>query len=603
MRDAVAVGYATPRLATAMRAAAAARAHHRLHRLVSHAARVRCALLLAVLAALALAAGRGRLPAGAWLGAGRRPAAPEARGRLAGARGRAGARRLCARRAGGAGSANPYDVLGLPRTAATSSEVRAAFREMAKLYHPDVPGTGDSDRFLAAREAADALATPEGRAKWARQQPRAHRQRRRERAEAQAGPGFWAPRAAAEGRRGGRRPGGGPSRPHSWVDAWEEEDWMDEDDLEDAEAWDVEWGGGRRGEARWEGWAPWDDEDRGRRGGQQRGGRERRQGGGREDSLETQLKVAQEEAHRRHLDRERLWKEELGKARERAKETQKLGWSDQLSQLKADNYQRRGRERLRWALKTNQTRDEREAWKEAAAQRWVERFRLAEEESNRRREETARFYAEKIRRAREEARRLREERAALEEARLSKWEHLEKQLQEKSQRMWSDAFQEALRTNCDEQDEERHWAAFLEQAQQSQRSLPKKWSSRFFRLMQDHMDNHVAQTKFWERSFRKAMDFSSSKASEDAAFWQGQIRKANAKDFKQRAEINQKQLQQFRSHEKQAQQWKEREIQKWAKSLRKAEDDALRKERDVEREWAQKLLEAEEEALEVLMGK
>ncbi|CAK0841399.1 unnamed protein product [Prorocentrum cordatum] len=332
-------------------------------------------------------------------------------------------------------------------------------------------------------------------------------------------------------------------------------DWMDEDDLEDAEAWDVEWGGGRRGEARWEGWAPWDDEDRGRRGGQQRGGRERRQGGGREDSLETQLKVAQdEEAHRRHLDRERLWKEELGKARERAKETQKLGWSDQLSQLKADNYQRRGRERLRWALKTNQTRDEREAWKEAAAQRWVERFRLAEEESNRRREETARFYAEKIRRAREEARRLREERAALEEARLSKWEHLEKQLQEKSQRMWSDAFQEALRTNCDEQDEERHWAAFLEQAQQSQRSLPKKWSSRFFRLMQDdHMDNHVAQTKFWERSFRKAMDFSSSKASEDAAFWQGQIRKANAKDFKQRAEINQKQLQQFRSHEKQFQ--------------------------------------------------
>ena len=37
--------------------------------------------------------------------------------------------------------------------------MKGAFRAAAKKYHPDVPGTGDEARFMAAREAADTLST------------------------------------------------------------------------------------------------------------------------------------------------------------------------------------------------------------------------------------------------------------------------------------------------------------------------------------------------------------------------------------------------------------------------------------------------------------
>jgi len=63
------------------------------------------------------------------------------------------------------------------------------------------------------------------------------------------------------------------------------------------------------------------------------------------------------------------------------------------------------------------------------------------------------------------------------------------------------------------------------------------------------------------------MRFSSEKAAEDAAYWQGQMRKAVGRDLKQRAELNEKQLQRFRSQERKALNWREWELQKWAKSV------------------------------------
>ncbi|CAE7533090.1 dnaJ [Symbiodinium natans] len=62
-------------------------------------------------------------------------------------------------------SRNPFDVLGLSRSA-SYDEIRSAFRSLARTYHPDVPGTGDEDRFRAIREALEELGTPEGRERW-----------------------------------------------------------------------------------------------------------------------------------------------------------------------------------------------------------------------------------------------------------------------------------------------------------------------------------------------------------------------------------------------------------------------------------------------------
>mmetsp|Transcript_146729 Transcript_146729/g.365913 ORF Transcript_146729/g.365913 Transcript_146729/m.365913 type:complete len:300 (+) Transcript_146729:70-969(+) len=54
-------------------------------------------------------------------------------------------------------AADPCSVLGLAPGTRDESEVRAAFRKLAKMYHPDVPGTGDADRFQAVQEAAQQL--------------------------------------------------------------------------------------------------------------------------------------------------------------------------------------------------------------------------------------------------------------------------------------------------------------------------------------------------------------------------------------------------------------------------------------------------------------
>lgn len=61
--------------------------------------------------------------------------------------------------AGGVGrrAADPRSVLGLAPGTSDEAEVRAAFRKLAKTYHPDVPGTGDAVRFQAVQEAAQQL--------------------------------------------------------------------------------------------------------------------------------------------------------------------------------------------------------------------------------------------------------------------------------------------------------------------------------------------------------------------------------------------------------------------------------------------------------------
>lgn len=55
------------------------------------------------------------------------------------------------------GHPDPCSVLELPPGTRDEAQVRAAFRRLAKVYHPDVPGTGDPDRFQAVQEAAQQL--------------------------------------------------------------------------------------------------------------------------------------------------------------------------------------------------------------------------------------------------------------------------------------------------------------------------------------------------------------------------------------------------------------------------------------------------------------
>ena len=53
---------------------------------------------------------------------------------------------------------DPRKVLGLaPMLELTEDRITAAFRSQSKIYHPDVPGTGNADKWRELREAHDML--------------------------------------------------------------------------------------------------------------------------------------------------------------------------------------------------------------------------------------------------------------------------------------------------------------------------------------------------------------------------------------------------------------------------------------------------------------
>mmetsp|Transcript_67247 Transcript_67247/g.157760 ORF Transcript_67247/g.157760 Transcript_67247/m.157760 type:complete len:371 (+) Transcript_67247:42-1154(+) len=58
------------------------------------------------------------------------------------------------------GEFNPYEILDVsPFDDIGEDELRAAFRKQAKIYHPDVPKTGDTERFQLIRRAVEELAS------------------------------------------------------------------------------------------------------------------------------------------------------------------------------------------------------------------------------------------------------------------------------------------------------------------------------------------------------------------------------------------------------------------------------------------------------------
>lgn len=65
---------------------------------------------------------------------------------------------------------NPYEILGLVPPA-SDKQIRAAYRQLAKVLHSDV--TGDDEAFLSVKEAHDFLLDPIARGLWDRKKLRA----------------------------------------------------------------------------------------------------------------------------------------------------------------------------------------------------------------------------------------------------------------------------------------------------------------------------------------------------------------------------------------------------------------------------------------------
>ena len=66
----------------------------------------------------------------------------------------------------GGGQIDHYAVLGVPRNA-SASDLRRAYRRVARRHHPDLsPGPGAAERFAAAARAYEVLGDPVARARY-----------------------------------------------------------------------------------------------------------------------------------------------------------------------------------------------------------------------------------------------------------------------------------------------------------------------------------------------------------------------------------------------------------------------------------------------------
>ncbi|URD92589.1 DnaJ domain [Musa troglodytarum] len=67
--------------------------------------------------------------------------------------------------AAGTRGRSPYEVLRVRETA-TAGEIKAAYRSMAKRFHPDVTADGRVDDFVEIHRAYEALSDPVARARY-----------------------------------------------------------------------------------------------------------------------------------------------------------------------------------------------------------------------------------------------------------------------------------------------------------------------------------------------------------------------------------------------------------------------------------------------------
>ena len=74
---------------------------------------------------------------------------------------------------------NPYEILDLsPMDEIGADELRAAFRKKAKIYHPDVPKTGDAEKFQLIKKAVEELASLGMLGEWSGRVPSPRSQRK-----------------------------------------------------------------------------------------------------------------------------------------------------------------------------------------------------------------------------------------------------------------------------------------------------------------------------------------------------------------------------------------------------------------------------------------
>lgn len=482
---------------------------------------------------------------------------------------------------------NPFRVLDLPPTA-SEAEVKGAFRAAAKKYHPDVPGTGDEARFMAAREAADTLSTAAGRSQWASRM----NGQRSNRAQSQGPRGGQAPRAHsydagdavrdayASGAYGASEAYGAPGQARSSRRA----ERRSSSRREPPPPWEA---AGDEDE-RWDHWEDYVQSGRQEARRSARGKKREAQDTSAYDSnlwTDALTRTAQEAAARRKFyekDVRQQIRRSLDDVAKRKKD-QLWKWTGRIKDMHKEARRLSDLMNSDWSRRLRQSKEENDKVKEQDAKKWVEKFRLAQEEADLRKEEIGRKWSEKIRAAKEEGRRRKEaqelERRAL-ERRLLDEVHQWKEQGERRARQDMDRIGNQLRgVQLEEQD-------LWEMSFRDTAAKVKRWGSK--------------ESDKWSRSFRSAVDESKRTATSDTQKWAAEFKRA-AQQAADRAEeeVRQKQTEFWQSRARMNSRQAARQTE-WAEKLRRQEVNARRYAEFDERKWVKKFRISQEQSREAV---
>ncbi|CAE7250543.1 dnaJ [Symbiodinium sp. CCMP2456] len=372
---------------------------------------------------------------------------------------------LVSRRAG-----NPFDVLGLPRSA-SYDEIRSAFRSLARTYHPDVPGTGDEDRFRSIREALEQLGTAEGRARWSSTKKATSRS-----ADSYAYSSYSSYSSSS-----GSSSYGYSTRHRQGQSSWEEE---------------VRSRKTRQEEQRWR-----------QQQKQERDAQKQAKAAAAQDVFfERELRKAIASAKHRQAKRRKEWqqgvKEVLETVRKQQKEDIHLGW-DTLDAFKQRRKQQLDDEARVWKSRLEAEQEATASQREKDGKIWVQKFAHVEEEASYRREELGRRYSKRLRDFREDL----------------------QQRAENTEEVLAEKIQEEIDNIVSKQDERNMncWAtSYTSMMKKLRRSIakePKIWKDGFrTTLIQMGRGGQDASQK-WVRKFQDTMREMGEAEKDEVADW------------------------------------------------------------------------------------
>ncbi|CAK9066770.1 unnamed protein product [Durusdinium trenchii] len=459
---------------------------------------------------------------------------------------------------------NPYDVLGLSRSS-NYDDIRAAFRKLARTYHPDVPGTGDEDRFRSIREALEELGTEAGRARWSTSSYSSGRAQRSYNDFSYSGSSDYSYGAS-----------------YSYSSDYSS---YREDPFETAQR-------ARRADARW------NDADREsrRQKKKEEANKKKAQGAqAQELVMQQELKKAVKDAKSRQVLRRQAWHKKMKVARDAFRRDMEKEISNAWQRLhgfKEAQWQRGTDQVAKWKDQLQVAKRATEKQRQEDGETWVQRFAEVQQQAADEAEERGRRYSERWRDLRDDlASQSQDETPAKINQEI---EDLLNQHDERLSERWSKTYQEMMKEfQRSMNSEPKMWkdsfrSAMIRLGKGGQR-IQKRWLDLFHSTMQDMGDQEMKEVKDWVAQFKDLRSLTTKELKNRAKLVDAG-RRLRPTDFRCQKSILQT-IDKCRAEEMQRLKWQAWNRKNWVKKFRQEQDRLYRRQQEEELKLAEEFWE------------